>query len=100
MASWYKCFSSFFKNFWKLSFLLTLLSIAIGVFLSYGALQSLISDRTTKTLSNDSSVLVLNLEGVIMRSNKFLKTLKDYIDKDDIKAVVIRVNSPGGGCRC
>ena len=96
MASLYKCFSSFFKNFWKLSFLLTFLSIAIGIFLSYGALQSLISNSNTKTLSDDSSVLVLNLEGVIMRSNKFLKTLRDYIDKDNVKAVVIRVNSPGG----
>ncbi len=96
MASWSKCFSSFFKNFWKLSFLFTFLSIAIGVFLSYGALQSLVSNRSTKTLSNDSSVLVLDLEGVIMRSSKFLKTLRDYIDKDSVKAVVIRVNSPGG----
>ena len=96
MSSWYKYVSSFFKNLWKLSFLLALLSIAIGIFLFYGILQSLLSDKQTERLSSHSSVLVLNLDGVIMRSNKFLKTLRDYIDKDNIKAVVIRVNSPGG----
>ena len=96
MGLWYKCFSSFFKNFWKLSFLLAFLSIAIGIFLFYGAFQSLLLGRKTETLSSDSSVLVLNLEGVIMSSNKFLKPLKKYIDKDNVKAVVIRVNSPGG----
>ena len=97
MSSQYRFFSSLFRNFWKLSFLFVLLSIALGIFLFYGVLQSLLSNKRTQTLPNTSSVLVLNLEGVIIKSNKFLKTLKDYIDKDDIKAVVIRVNSPGGG---
>ena len=42
------------------------------------------------------SVLVLDIDGIIIDSKKFLRTLNDHISDSHIKAVVIRVNSPGG----
>ena len=41
-------------------------------------------------------VAVIELKGVIMESKKILKNLKDAEEDTDIKAVVLRLNSPGG----
>ncbi|MBS1958507.1 MAG: signal peptide peptidase SppA [Bdellovibrionales bacterium] len=41
-------------------------------------------------------VAVVELKGVIMDSKKILKNLKDAEEDDDIKAVVLRLNTPGG----
>ena len=42
------------------------------------------------------SILVLELEGVIMDGKKFLKEIREYAHRDNVKGVVVRVNSPGG----
>ncbi|MEQ1876904.1 MAG: signal peptide peptidase SppA [Bdellovibrionia bacterium] len=43
-----------------------------------------------------ASVLHLKLEGVIFESGDFLKKLKKYREDDQVKAIVIQINSPGG----
>ena len=43
-----------------------------------------------------SSILVLNLEGIIMDGKNFLEDLRKYRNNDSIKGVLIVVNSPGG----
>jgi len=40
---------------------------------------------------------VVELEGVIVSPKKVVKQLKDFADDDSIKAIIIHVNSPGGG---
>ena len=45
---------------------------------------------------SQASVGVIELNGVIMDSKKFIKRLKAFEERDDIKAVVVRLNSPGG----
>lgn len=47
-------------------------------------------------VANRNSILKLELDGVIIDGKKFLKQLKKYRDDENIKAVVIEVNSPGG----
>ncbi len=42
------------------------------------------------------SILFLELEGVIIDGKDFLENLKEYAKDDDIKGVLIQVNSPGG----
>lgn len=42
------------------------------------------------------SVLFLELEGVIIDGKDFLEDLKIYAAEDDIKGVLIQINSPGG----
>ena len=44
----------------------------------------------------NGSVGVIEMNGVIMDSKKTLKKLESYDEDDDIKAVVLRLNSPGG----
>lgn len=42
------------------------------------------------------AILSIDLDGVIMDSSKFVEALKKHAEDDNIKAVVIRINSPGG----
>lgn len=42
------------------------------------------------------SILFLELEGVILDGSHFLEQLKKYSKEDDIKGILIQVNSPGG----
>lgn len=46
--------------------------------------------------SKSEYVAVIELNGVIMDSKKILKQLKEAEEDQDIKAVVLRLNSPGG----
>lgn len=47
-------------------------------------------------LSGSGSVGIIELNGVIMDSKKTLKKLETFEDDDSVKAVVLRLNSPGG----
>ena len=50
----------------------------------------------TTALFGNGSVGVIELNGVIMDSRKILKKLDNFEEDSDIKAVVLRLNSPGG----
>jgi protease-4 len=40
---------------------------------------------------------VVDLEGVILDSKAFIKQVKHYEEDDSVKAIIININSPGGG---
>jgi len=40
---------------------------------------------------------VIDLEGVIVEPRTMVRQLKDYADDDSIRAIILRVNTPGGG---
>lgn len=42
-------------------------------------------------------IAVVDLEGVILDSKDFIKQLKKYDEDSSIKAIILRINSPGGG---
>jgi protease-4 len=44
-----------------------------------------------------NQVAVLDLEGTIVDSRDFIDLLKDYGNRPNVRSVVIRINSPGGG---
>lgn len=44
-----------------------------------------------------NQVAVLDLEGTIVDSRDFVDLLKDYGNRPNVRSVVIRINSPGGG---
>lgn len=43
-----------------------------------------------------ASVLVIDLEGVILDSDDFINSIYDNIESESIKAIIVKVNSPGG----
>lgn len=50
----------------------------------------------TSTEMRSDHVEVMELSGVIMSSTTFLKDLKEAVESSKVKAIVVRVNSPGG----
>jgi len=52
--------------------------------------------QSSQAMFKNQAVGVIELNGVIMDSKKFLKTLSKYEEESKIKAVVVRINSPGG----
>ena len=65
------------------------------LFLAY----SLTGSRPSTKLSvvGQDRVALVKLEGVLLSSEHIVEELNDYADDSSIKAIVIRVDSPGGG---
>jgi protease IV len=42
-------------------------------------------------------IAVVDLDGVILSPSTVVKELKDFADDDSVKAIILHVNSPGGG---
>ena len=62
------------------------------------ALAAFFSDESSPGLNLSSdNVAVLELEGIISDSRDFVDQLKEYGNRPAVRAVVIRINSPGGG---
>ena len=58
------------------------------------------SDRNSNTEfagGFGDKIAVIDLEGVILDSKEFIKQLKKYDEDSSIKAIILRINSPGGG---
>ena len=86
-----------------LFFFLVLFSITVVCFtglvaLIFGGsvfLKSSVSSVVSS--SSDGNVGVVELTGVITSSKKIIEQIKSFKENSSIKAIVLRVNSPGGG---
>ena len=62
------------------------------------ALATFFSNESSPSFSfSPNQVAVLDLEGIIFDSRDFTDELKDYGTRSGVKAVVLHINSPGGG---
>ncbi len=73
------------------AFFLFVLAVFTLVYLTMHAGQS------SSAMTFGDKIGVVDLEGVILDSNLVVQQLKKFADDDSIKAIIIRVNSPGGG---
>jgi len=55
------------------------------------------SGESTSAMNFGEKIGVIDLDGVILDSTAFNAQLKKFADDDSIKAIIIHVNSPGGG---
>lgn len=53
-------------------------------------------DIAQKSKVDEPSILVMSLKGPIFDGSSFLEDLKKYASKENIKGVLVRINSPGG----
>jgi protease-4 len=67
----------------------------VVLFVSY----SLSGKRAAASLSSVRSdrVALVKIEGVLLMSEQVVEELRDYVEDSSIKAIVIRIDSPGGG---
>jgi protease-4 len=67
----------------------------VVLFLAY----SLTGNRSSSKLQvvGQNKVALVKLEGVLLSSEHVVQELNDYADDSSIKAIVIRIDSPGGG---
>lgn len=80
---------NFFKFIGNIFALLFFVVVIVGVVSAFN-----LRDKGEKPPKG--SVLVLDLTGVIIDGKKFLKDLRKYRELEEIKAVLININSPGG----
>ncbi len=77
-------------------------AIALGaLFFGIVFLVSLLSGnkRTSKTLQvvGADKIALVKIEGLLVTSEHVVEELNDYADDSSIKAIVLRIDSPGGG---
>ena len=76
------------------SALFTLTIVSILIVVATTVKQAGLSDFISE--SGDGKVGVVEIDGVIVDSKETLSLIKRFRENDDIRAIVIRINSPGG----
>lgn len=69
---------------------------AIGAFFVAIIILSTLISVVTGGFRFGKSVGVIKVEGVITDSTEIIGLIREYAERDDIKAVVVRIDSPGG----
>lgn len=81
------------------SFFWGLLSGCLVVFVFVilaGMVAAVFSTGDERTFAIGSKVAIVPLEGEIVDSREFIEHLHKYAENDSVKAIVVRINSPGG----
>jgi protease-4 len=81
---------------WFLLILGLLALFAIGFTLLVVALTG-ISDAPTVTSGRGDKIALVEIQGVIVSSESIVRQIKSYRESSSIRALLIRINSPGGG---
>ncbi len=74
------------------------LSMLSFVFLIVGLLTGNLSDPSLKPIvtKTENAIGVVELTGEILTSNKFSERLSKLVESENIKGIVVRIDSPGG----
>ena len=67
----------------------------VGVFFFFSVLLANFLGFNGRT-SHSNKIAVINIENIISRSTDVVRQIKKYADDNSIKAIVLRINSPGG----
>ena len=79
----------------KIISLIILVFVVLFIIALYSGLNK--TDYDSETFSGKDKIALMELKGTILSSEKFTKQLKKYRERSDIKALVLRINTPGGG---
>ncbi|WP_419806161.1 signal peptide peptidase SppA [Terriglobus sp.] len=72
--------------------------VAVLGLLTWLAVKSVSSDGdSSSALSGGKQIGVIEVSGVLLDADKLGEQLRKFGDDDDVKAIVLHINSPGGG---
>ncbi len=74
---------------------LSLVALVFGAIL-WSAMKTMNDDTVTTGFGSDQ-IAVIDLDGVILDADKVDAQLKKFGDDDSVKAILLHINSPGGG---
>ncbi|VAX25056.1 signal peptide peptidase SppA, 36K type, partial [hydrothermal vent metagenome] len=85
------------SKLWSAFFILLLLAIAGGLFIAALSYLFFPSDNgiLATTLSNNK-IAVVRIKGVILDSENTIDQIRRWTKDEDVKAIILRINSPGG----
>jgi protease-4 len=74
------------------------LSLTACIFggLLWSALRT-VGDDTVTTGSGSDMIAIIDIDGAILDADKIDSQLRKFADDDDVKAILLHINSPGGG---
>jgi protease-4 len=70
---------------------------AVGLLITGMVWSTMRSLNVTTTTFGGSSIAVLDIDGVILDADKVDTQLRKFGDDDSVKAIILHINSPGGG---
>jgi len=82
------------RRFLGTLFIVLIVLFFVGCVLVFNGLMGEFHIKDEKV--KQASILLIRLEGVILDGREFIEDLQKYAAEDDIKGVLIQVNSPGG----
>lgn len=72
--------------------------VVIVVCLTFASVvKSLASGDSGSSVVSDDSIAVIDISGVIVDADKIDKQLQKYGDESNVKAIILHIDSPGGG---
>jgi protease-4 len=82
---------------WIVAIVVVVLAVVVGMMAMWvSAIKSISGDDTGATFSG-SSIAVVDVSGVILDADKVDKELEKFGDDSNVKAIILHINSPGGG---
>jgi protease-4 len=77
--------------------ILAVVVLAIGLMASFAMKNFNAGDSSTSTAFGGSSIAVIDVTGVILDADKVDKQLEKFGNDDNVKAIILHIDSPGGG---
>ncbi len=74
----------------------TIIFIVFSLIMFFGLISTIISQDEFGGVSFQGKVGVIKIEGIIFDSEEYLRQLDEFAKNKSIKAIVLRINSPGG----
>jgi protease-4 len=74
----------------------SILIILVGLFILLVAFSAIVTLIVKDGVSLKDKIALVTIEGPILDAKGTVEEIKGYVDDESIKAIVIRVNSPGG----
>ncbi len=65
--------------------------------LTWAAVKSMRTDTEGGSITGSDNIGVIEVDGVLLTTDTLAQQLRKFGDDDDVKAIILHINSPGGG---